>query len=361
MRALDIKLMRDFRRLWAQALAIALVMASGVATLVLASGASLSLEESRSAYYERNRFADLFATLTRAPLGYVDTIREIAGVAAAEPRIEKFALLDLPEFLEPVTGLAISLPDGRPTRLNVLYLREGRLAEEGRFDEVVVNEQFARAHGLTLGDTLQATLNGRRCRLKVVGIAISPEFIYAIGPGAIMPDDRRFAVLWMSQKALGRLSDLDGAFNSIALALLPGSDEAEIVRQLDALLARYGGTGAYGRKDQVSHGFIDAELLQLRSLTRVIPPIFLAVAAFLINMTLSRLVALEREQIGVLKAIGYANRDVAGHYVKLMVLISLVGVAIGLVAGSYLGGGLTRLYARFFHFPVLVRDGPSIE
>ena len=354
MRAIDIKLLRDLRRLWAQALAIALVMASGVATLVLANGAYRSLEESRSAYYERNRFADVFATATRAPISVSDRIAAIPGVASAEPRIVKFALLDVAGLAEPATGLAISIPDQRAARLNVPYLREGRLPEIGRADEVVVNEQFARANGFGLASRFKAILNGRLRELSIVGIAMSPEFIYAIGPGDLMPDDQRFCVMWMSYKALAGLFDLDGAFNSVALLLLPGVDDSEVMRQVDTLLARYGGTGAYGRKDQLSHSFIDAELKQLAALARVMPPIFLSVAAFLINITLSRLVALEREQIGLLKAVGYAPPMIAWHYIKLVLLIAAFGIAIGFAAGATLGRGLTRLYANFFHFPVLV-------
>ena len=354
MRMLDLKLLRDLRRLWAQIAAIALVMASGVATLVLATGSYRSLEASRETYYERNRFAHVFASATRAPMAVLDKIAAIPGVLATEGRIVKYALLDVPGLLEPASGLVISLPDERAGTLNRLHLRLGRLPEPGRADEVVASESFATAHGFSLNSTLGAVLNGRLRTLRVVGIALSPEFIYAIGPGDLMPDDRRFGVLWLSQKALGGLFDLDGAFNSVSLLLLPGADAAEVMHRLDGLLARYGGIGAYGRKDQISHAFIDAELKQLAALARVIPPIFLCVAAFLINITLSRLVAIEREQIGLLKAVGYESRDIALHYVKLVLLVGAAGITIGSAVGSWLGTGLTRLYGAFFHFPVLV-------
>ena len=144
-----------------------------------------------------------------------------------------------------------------------------------------------------------------------------------------MPDDRRFAILWMSEKALAALFDLDGAFNSVSLKLLPGTSEPEVIKQVDDLLARYGGTGASARKDQLSHAFLDAELRQLDALRRVMPPIFLLVSAFLINITLSRMIALEREQIGLLKALGYGPMPIAAHYIKVVLAITLVGIAIG--------------------------------
>jgi putative ABC transport system permease protein len=354
MTMLDRKLLRDVRRLWAQSLAIALVMASGVATFILANGAHESLLESRTAYYERNRFADVFASATRAPLEVASRIRQIPGVSMVEPRIVRYALLDLPGVTEPATGLAVSLPDHHPASLNQLYLREGRLPEAGRVDEVAVNEAFAIAHGFHPGASVKAILNGRMRELKVVGIALSPEFIYAIGPGDLMPDDRRFGVLWMSEKALASLFDLDGAFNNVTLKLLAGTNPDPVLARLDKLLERYGGTGSYLRKDQVSHAFIDAELTQLAALARVMPPIFLAVSAFLINITLSRLVALEREQIGLFKALGLSDGAIIRHYVEFVLVIVAVGVTIGSVAGVLLAQGLTRLYTEFFHFPFLI-------
>jgi putative ABC transport system permease protein len=361
MHMLDRKLLRDLRRMWAQALAIALVMASGIATFVLASGAYQSLEETRSAYYLRYRFADVFAEVRRAPKSVIEQILAIPGVARAEPRITHLALLDVEGLAEPATARAVSIPDLSEPQLNLLHLRAGRLPERERTDEVTVNEAFAKAHGMHIGSNFKALLNGKKRRLKVVGIALSPEFIYALGPGDLMPDDRRFAVLWMSEKALAALFDLDGAFNAVALKLLPGASEADVLKRLDDLLARHGGVSAYARKDQLSHAFLDAELKQLDAMRRVMPPIFLLVSAFLINITLSRMVALEREQIGLLKALGYGSLPIAAHYIKIVLAITVVGICIGFAAGTWLGQGLTRLYGDFFHFPFLIfRHSPDV-
>jgi putative ABC transport system permease protein len=352
--SLDRKLLRELRRIWAQALAVALVIAAGVATYVLANGAYRSLEETRTAYYERHRFAHVFADVVRAPLALAERLAEIPGVAAVETRIEALGLLDVPGQREPATGRAISLPDHGAPVLSVPYLRVGRLPEPGRPDEVTVNEAFAAAHGFGPGAQLAVILHGKKRQLTIVGLALSPEHIYALGPGDLMPDDRRFAVLWMSRAALAGLLDLDGAFNSVQLALARGASEAAVVTAADHLLARYGGAGAYGRAQQLSHAFLDAELQQLAAMARVLPPIFLVVSAFLINMILSRLVSLELEQIGLLKAIGYGRTAIAMHYVKMAALIAVVGIVVGWVAGAWLGHGLTRIYADFFHFPFLL-------
>lgn len=352
--ALDRKLLRDLLRLWPQVLAIALVVAAGCATLILGIGARRSLDETRNAYYERYAFADVFATLKRAPRGISQSILEIPGVAAADFRIEGNCIVDVPGLDEPATGVLISLPSHHGAQLNRLHLRAGRLPEADRPEEITVNEGFANANHLQIGSHISAILHGRKRNLEVVGIALSPEFVYAMAVGELVPDDRRFAVIWMGEKALAATYDLDGAFNAVTLKLLPGANEQSVVEAVDAVLARYGGLGAYGRSTQRSHAFLDSELSQLAAMSKIVPPIFLAVSAFLINMTLSRLIALEREQIGLLKALGYSHGAVALHYVKLVVVIAAIGAVMGALAGTWLGKGMTELYGEFFHFPFLI-------
>jgi putative ABC transport system permease protein len=361
MRMLDIKVFRDLGRLWAQALAIALVVAGGVSTLVLAVGSYRSLDETRIAYYERYGFADVFALVKRAPKTLVEQIAQIPGVAVAETRITELALLDIPNFREPATGELVSLPDNREPILNRLYLRMGRMPVPESATEAVVNESFASAHGFTLGSRFSAILNGRKQELVIVGIALSPEFVFAVGPGDIMPDNRRFAVIWMSEKALAGTYKLEDAFSSVNLRLLRNASEAEVIRQLDVLLERYGGRAAYSRKDQTSHAWLNHELDMLNNMSRTLPPIFLLVSAFLVNLTLSRLVALEREQIGLLKALGYTNIAIGAHYLKFVLTIVLIGIGIGAAAGAWLGGMVTTMFGDFFRFPFLVFiQNPSV-
>lgn len=354
MSALHIKLLRDLVRLWPQALAIALVLAAGAATLILGIGAYQSLSETRAAYYERNRFADVFADLTRAPKIVEDEIARIPGVASAETRIAKIALLDLPTVPEPASAMFVSIPEFQEQKLNLLYMRSGRLPLPADENEVVVSEPFAKANKFDIGSTFDAILNGRKRTLRIVGTALSPEFIYSLGPYGLIPDDRRYGIVWMREKALAAAYDLTGAFSSVHLKLTRAASEPEAIQQLDGILARYGGLGAHGRRDQTSHAFLDAELQQLKAMSRILPPVFLLVAAFLVNMTLSRLILLEREQIGLLKALGYGGAAVGWHYLQFALAIAVVGIVIGIGAGTWLGYGMTRLYADFYHFPFLV-------
>jgi len=354
MHALNRKLIRDLWRLRGQVLAIALVVASGVAVLVMSLSSLEALDETATAYYERYRFADVFASVTRAPEHLAHRIAMIEGVQTAETRIVKFATLDIAGFEEPVIGQLVSIPERGESTLNRLAMRAGRRVAPRHPEEVVLSEPFAEAHGLEPGDRLQAIMNGRKRPLLVVGIALSPEFVYAIGPGALMPDDLRYGVLWMSREALEAAYDLDGAFNEVSLSLLRGVSPAAVIEHLDRLLDRYGGVGAYERADQISNWFLMNEIEQLKKMARILPTVFLAVAAFLSNMVLARLIAIERSEIGLMKAFGYGNTEVAWHYAKMVIVIAGLGVLLGWAAGAWLGRFNTEVYAEFYRFPFLL-------
>jgi putative ABC transport system permease protein len=354
MKVLNRKLLRDLWRLRGQVLAIAMVVASGVAVLVMSLATLSSLQETATIYYERYRFADVFASVTRAPEQLAARIAGIPGVQHAETRISKLATLDIAGFEEPVIGQLVSIPEHGESVLNRLALLAGRRVQPDHPDEVVVSEPFAEAHGLTPGSRLHAIINGKRRALHVVGIALSPEYVYAIGPGALMPDDQRFGVLWMGRKALAAAYDLDGAFNDIALSLLHGTQPASVIQPLDQLLGRYGGIGAIARADQLSNWFLMNEIDQLGTMARILPTIFLVVAAFLTNMVLARIIATERSEIGLMKAFGYRNTEIGWHYARMVIAITAVGIVLGWVIGAWFGKVSTELYAEFYRFPLLI-------
>lgn len=355
MTALDRKLGRDLRRLWPQAAAIALVLACGVAILLTSLGMFRALETTRAAYYDRQHFADVFARAVRAPRALLPEVAAIPGVLAAEARVTGLVTLDLPDRVRPGIGQVLSLPaDGGMPRLNVPILVSGRLPGPEARDEVMVNAAFAAANSLHPGDRLVANLNGRKRDLAITGMAVSPEFVYTLGPGALMPDPAGFAILWMPDRAAAAAFDRQGAFNDLSLALAGGARQAEVVEALDRMLAPYGGTGAHGRDQQLSDSFVTAEIQQLKAMAWILPPVFFGISAFLVHMVLGRIVALERPVIGLLKALGYSGAQVALHYLALAALTAAAGIALGWAVGTWLAREMSELYAQFFDFPYVV-------
>lgn len=354
------KLLRDLWRIKGQAVAIALVIAVGVMLLVMMTGLVASLEETRRAYYERYRLAEVFAPVARAPLRALEDLLEIPGVAAAEARVTGSALIDLPGVVVPIRAQALSLPDFDAPRLNAIHLTDGRMFDGDRSDQVVLLNSFAEAHGLRPGDRLAATMNGFRRSFHIVGLAQSPEFLYTAAPGEMISEDGSFAVMWMARSALEAAFDMGGAFNEALLSLTRGTDPAAVIAAADRLLDRYGGLGAYGLEDQASHRFVSQEISGLRAVSGSVPPVFMAVAAFLLYIVISRMVQAEREEIGLMKAFGYTNREVGLHYFQLILAIAIGGALAGCLMGIAAGRAMIDLYLVFFKFPFLVfRLDPS--
>ncbi|KIT14326.1 ABC transporter permease [Jannaschia aquimarina] len=353
-RAIDLKLLRDLRRLWAQTLAIALVLGCGVAVLLMSLGMSDALDRSRTAYYERNAFADIFARATRAPRLLLEEVSDIPGIRSVEARVSRFVILDLPGRTRPATVQIVSIPEHRAPRLNVPVLQSGRWPDPGVWDEVVVNAPFAEAHGYRPGDRFAANLGGTRRDLRIVGTALSPEFIYTVAPGALMPDPSSHGVIWMTDRAMEGAFDMTGAFDDLVLALDRNADPLAVIDAVDTLLDPHGGRGAHDRDDQISHAFLEAQIDELRVMAMILPPVFLLVTVFLVNMVIGRIVALERAEIGLLKAVGYSDRAVLLHYLTLAALVALCGIVVGWAAGTWLARWTSAMYARFYDFPELL-------
>ncbi|WP_018716811.1 ABC transporter permease [Arhodomonas aquaeolei] len=352
--ALRRKALRDLWNLRGPMLAIALVLASGVAAYVGLNTTHTGLERTRDAFYRDYRFADVFVSLKRAPETATSRLAAIPGVASARTRVVARANLDVPGFPEPATAQLVSIPDGRRPGLNRLYLSQGRLPRTAATDEVVVSQSFAEAHGLSPGAALGAIINGRRQSLRVVGIGLSPEHIYQIRPGDILPDFERYAVMWMNRTPLATAYDMDGAFNSAVFTLTAGAEAAAVVDRVDAVVDRYGGLGAHPRADQISNRYLANEMHELGVLTRTIPLVFLAVAAFLLNVVVHRLVRNQREQIGILKAFGYRDVTIAMHYASMILAVAMVAAALGIALGGWMSHGMSTAYQGIFRFPFFI-------
>jgi len=352
MRVLDRKLFRELWELKAQVLAISLVLAAGLATYVMSAATLDSLQMTQARMYREFRFPDVFAGLKRAPESVAARIAAIPGMREVETRVVAPATMELEGYDIPINGQIVSLPLG-PQKLNLLHVKSGRLPEPDREREIAISDGFADAHKMQTGAQLLVTINGHQRRVDIVGIVSTPEFIYQLAPGSIVPDFANYAILWMGRRPLEAAFDMTGAFNQVAGTLDRGASLKDTLDAMDAVLEPFGGLDAYGRKNQISHRYLSEEFKQLEQMATLFPAMFLSVAAFLLNVVLSRLMATQRGQIAILKAFGYSNVAIVVHFLKLAVLIAAVGLLLGIAGGAWMGSGLAGLYMDVYRFPYL--------
>ncbi len=368
---LNRKLLRDLRERWAQLATIGLVVAAGIAAFVALQATWQSLEQTRDTYYEEYRFGDVFVGLERAPDRVADRLANIAGVTLVYPRLVAPVRIPLASARaetagepgtgrqQPPIGQVVGLPPGGDPPLNGVFLMDGRMVEPGRADEALLIETFAERAGIAVGDTLPVVMEGNLRQVRITGLAAAPEYVYPAPPGTDpIPDDERFAVLWMDRQAVAPAFQMEGAFNDVVLRLAPGAVEEAVLAETDRILEPYGGRGAVGRDLQRSNFFLEMRMDQLQALSGFVPILFLGVAAFLLNVVLSRLVKLQRGEIAALKALGYRDREIGGYYVKMALVVVLLGTGLGLALGAWMGRGLTGFFTEFFRLPLLEYSVP---
>jgi putative ABC transport system permease protein len=353
MKLLNRKVFRELRILQAQTISISILIIAGVSLLVSSWSVYRSLNQCKDDYYRENRFADLFGSVKTAPIEMVRTLSRIPGIKTIEGRIVLEGLLSVPHADEPAVGTFVSVPSGQQPRLNLLHIRLGRLPVDASEVEVVVHEAFAGAHHLSPGDSITATIQGRQETLRIVGIAISPEYIYALSAQAPLPDDRHYGVFWMPQKQLERLARMSQKMNSIVMELDHTVPQEAVMARLNRELKSYGNRDVIDRSRQISNLFVEDEINEQKTIVILDPMIFISVAAFLIHTILSRLVTIQRPQIATLKSLGYTDLEISSHYLKLVFLIVLGGSLFGVLGGKLLGQTLLKTYVSYFHFPAL--------
>lgn len=347
MKTLHKKLRRDLRALATQAITIGLVIVAGITIMVSSQSAYESLTIARDQFYANSRFAQGFASLNRAPNSIQERLTEIPGISYLETRIVKEAILDFPEKQLPTAGKFVSLTQ----EINLISLQTGRLPVGE--NEVVVSQTFADINHLTEGSKISAVIGGKKKHLTVTGTALSPEYIYVFRPPNPMPDDEHYGILWMDRHGLSAAFDMTGGFNDLVFHFAPQSHKETVLQRIDEVLEKYGGYGAYDRDRLPSHSFLRDEFKQLKTSASMIPLVFLGIAAFLLHIVTTRIVSKDREQIATLKALGYTNRAVRNHYLKLITLITFTASIVGIACGYFLGEGMMNLYGEFYKFPKL--------
>ncbi len=358
MRVLDRKLLRECRRSWGLLLTITLVVTVGVACYVSFGTTYRNLQQAKQRFYTQCRMADFWVDVKKAPLAELDRAVRLPGVAATRSRMSEYVTIGLPKVQRPLNGLVLSLPDRREEVVNDIVLKKGGYFSPQRQNEVIVSDEFAEAYRLAPGDTIEVVLNDRHEELILVGTAISSEFVYMLAPGAMVPDAKRFGVLYLKKSFAEEAFDFQGAANQLVGRLSFDQKEPvkKILDRIETFLEPYGVITTTPLADQASNKYLSQEIEGLRAFAIFMPIVFLAVAALILNVLMTRTAQQQRTVIGTLKALGYSNATVFVHFLKFGLAIGLVGGLLGSVLGHLFSQGLTAEYRKIFIFPELMNE-----
>ncbi|MFZ5597034.1 MAG: ABC transporter permease [Bacillota bacterium] len=348
------KLYRTIWQIKGQFFSLVAVVALGITTYICMSTTYYNLEVCKKIFYQECNFADYYFQVIRAPEQVVAQIERVPGVTMVNGRIVKdVSLIKQDRQKAKVRIVSYQFPEEK--KINRLHMFSGRMFEDSASASqltAIVDSQFAAANNLTSGSTLNVLSNGKAVPLTVIGTATSPEFTYPVKDIATMLNDpTSFGVVTLPHKQAQGLLDMEGQINSIIIRISPGSDENRIKESIKAILLPYGYQGEYPQKDQSSNSYINSQLDQLGAETRVIPTLFLIVAAAIQFIMLGRMIKMQRLQIGIMKALGYKNYQIIWYYTSYALVIGFLGTVIGIGLGFLLSIYLTNVYLWFYNLP----------
>ena len=354
MSVLNKKLFRGIWRARGQAIAVAMVVLCGAASYICMASAHRNLLLTRDTYYSEYRFADFEIHLERAPLRSVFKLENISGVRQARARIVKDVNVDIEGEDEPRIGRIVSMPERREPVLNDICLVAGRYFDKGVLNEVILSDRFAQSNGLALGDRIHISVGSKKHALRIVGLGLSPEYVYMIrNIQEMIPNLERFGILWVPNDFAETALAMEAACNNIiGLADAPERLD-QILDDAEKLLEPYGVFAKTTREEQISSRFLADEIKGLEVSAKVVPAIFLGIAALILLVLLNRMVRKERTEIGLLKAYGHANASVAWYYLKFALVLAIAGCVGAFFVGQWLAKGMVGMYVEFYQFPLL--------
>lgn len=354
MQVLHKKLLRTLLKTPGQSLAVIMVVLCGTACYICIASAYRNLLLTRDTYYAQYRFADFEIHVDRVPHTVAMKLTELAGVRHVRGRIVQDVKVDVAGKREARVGRLISMPDVREPVLNDICLVRGRYFSEGAQNEVIVNERFAEQNGLSPGDRIEVSIETRKYPMRIVGTALSPEYVYMIrNVQELVPSPERFGVLWAPAPFVETALDMREACNNIVGDVDDPDALGAILDHAEDRLDSYGVFAKTKREDQISNRFLADEIRGLGVSARIVPGIFQGIAALILLVLLNRMVRTERTQIGLLKAFGYSNLTVSWHYIQFALILALAGAIGAFGVGQWLAYEMIQIYVSIYQFPLL--------
>jgi len=352
MKKLDMRLIRMIRHSKGQFISVTMIIAVALCIYVLYSMLSFNIRSGVASYYTLTEMNDITVQLVRIPQGAIHAVEQIEGVKLVQGRVSFDVPLKVSDPNEKITVRLISMPQSGGA-VNKPYILGGTDLKMNA-THCAVLQQFADGRDIHRGDEMTPIINGTEHRLKVSSIVASSEFVYLMeNDQSLMPAPRKFGVLYVDEAFAQSALGYGGSYNELLIKLDKGADLDRVSKLLETHLGKYGVRRITKLPDQISNNILEQKMDGVDKMSKVLPVLFLAVAAIVIVILLSRAVSTDRITIGVLKATGYSNGTILMHYVKYALTIGLTGATVGSILGLFFSVPVIRLFITYFNIPLM--------
>ncbi len=333
------------------------LIAVGVSIYISFASSDISLSTAVERYYREYRLADVFAKVSAIPHSANEDLKRVTGIEDSMLRSVYTGRVIFPGNDKIISLRLISYSKEEESKLNSFILYGNDFADD---KDIAVGLDFLKAHNLSLNQPITMVVEGKLIDFNICAGVESPEYIYAVKDATeLLPDPSSFNIAFIQESSLFALTGQSGLYNDISLSLAPGYTFNDVKAPLEDQLKKYGLIELIDKKDQISYTMLDTELTSVKSMTTALPPVFIAIAAAVLFLTLKRAIEQERVQMGTLKAFGYTNTQIFLHYLTYGLATAFFGWLLGVVMGYLMTGSLIDLYLEYFKLPFVNKNIPS--
>ena len=317
-------MLRDFKDHKAQFLSIFLMALIGVFAFTGISGEAVGLVDVSSSYYENTNLADGWVYGEEISDDVFSDIKSMEEIKDAQREMVVDTVADYSSDPE----ITLHIVEGKQN-ISKFYLFKGKDFDPNDEEGIWIDKRFADGRNLDIGDKITLKFDGNKVSKTVRGIMYSPEYVYYIQEGSLLPDFSQVGFAYMPSKG----ADFDIVYNTIALDGYEELDEKDFKSALEETLGQKAYVQYVDRDNNVGIKTLQDEISQHQMFSGIFPAIFVLVSLLTLVTTMSRVISAQRMQIGTLKAMGYSNKSIILHYLSYGFVLSLSGSVIGLVVG----------------------------
>ncbi|MBP7174822.1 MAG: ABC transporter permease [Thermoclostridium sp.] len=318
------KSIRDMRNAKAQFISIFIMAALSVTIVTGLDSVWKTIEDNSGTMYAATNISDLWVYVTNPTEKQIWSIERLQSIEYIEKRFTLNAICDLAKRPSlKIYTVSVKSELDRP----ILY--QGNLKSKSG---AILDEAFAKKHGLGIDDKIKIKLNGRWTSFTIEGLALSSEHIFSIkGNTSIVPDSGKYGFIIIDEDILKGIYGIK-IYNQLCIRLSAGADVSAVKNEISRIFGDdLVGSVAMGEDSSTNNVF--AFINQFRTLATVFPLMFFLVTALITQSTMFRMVENQRPQIGILKALGYSKARILWHYTSYGVYMGGLGALVGFLIG----------------------------
>lgn len=341
MMRLFIKLLRDIKHSVGQFTAFVLVIAVGAFFYTGLVTLSDNISGYTKGYFEEHQLSDLNVYYSQISKENIADLSKIKGINKIEGRYTFDATQAFKDFK---ASLKIhSIPANN--EINTPAIINGSMPSKK--DDLLIDSHYAKEHHIQVGDKITINTSGKDLNFIISGLIENVEY----AKKNATQDHKGYGVAYMAEEAIpeitGRLY-----YNEMMIDAHEGYDPENLAQSIEMQSKDLPYLDQVSKERTFNYSQINQTIHNNKLMSRVIPFVLFMIEAVILFLTMSRMIDSQRNQVGIMKALGVKNRSIMLHYMGYPVLVGIIGSILGsVIAAIVFIPMITASIARAYSLP----------